>query len=307
LVYRRRSLSSACAGDEHSSGRGESKVPAEFDDSKAGPLFVYVSGPYSPGSAERDAEERSASIRSNVQKANDAAIAIAKKGHFPFVPHTMFLGWEDLEEVSRSLVMEMCHAWLRRCDALYFMEASPGAQSELELAMERRLPVYQELDAIPSSRDPAPSGISTQAFEGYLKEYEQCMESYRHTYETIWQAGALFGAISAAIVSFAEGDLALLAPIRIIFWYWGVFLPMNGYGEMRNDRLVEIEERLSGAVPGLDMQHYRKFSSSRKGESVLGRLRRLKWKWKPRVKEVVGAFALGLTVVQIYLLWLAVT
>lgn len=91
------------------------------------------------------------------------------------------------------------------------------------------------------------------------------MESFRHTYQTIWQVGALFTAISAGVLAFASDTndylqpwLLAFAPVPFLFWFFGVFLPMDNFGEVRLKRLVEIEEILRG-VPGLEMKHYQQF------------------------------------------------
>lgn len=146
-----------------------------------------------------------------------------------------------------------------------------------------------------------------QRLETYRVEYEQCMESYRHTYETIWQAGAVFAAISAGIVAFGGGDdgdldpvIQLLAPLPFLFWYLGVFRPMNRYGERRSDRLKAIEETLHQLV-GADLRHFREYDAERKSEPRVHRLVTLKWIWRPRVSEVVSILGVSLLVVEAWL------
>jgi hypothetical protein len=221
----------------------------------------------------------------------------------------MLRGWEDQQKMPRELVMAVATQWLARCDALFRIGASPGADAEWAMAIRLGLPVYVRLEDVPhATADPSGQprqGLSAEAFQASITEYEQCMESYRHTYETIWQASALFAAISAAIVAFGDriGSVSdLIAPLPVIFWYLGIFRPMNRYGEARNDRLVEIEESLSRAIPGLDMRHYRRFSALRKSESGLRRALTLQWLRRPRVKEVVTIFGVSLIALEVYLL-----
>ena len=74
-------------------------------------------------------------------------------------------------------------------------------------------------------------------------EYEQLAESYRHTYQTIWQAGSVFTAISAALLVFGSiengvpGKIYFLTklfwPLPFFFWWLGVFTPMDRYGKIR--------------------------------------------------------------------------
>ncbi|NGN65529.1 hypothetical protein G5C51_16695 [Streptomyces sp. A7024] len=152
----------------------------------------------------------------------------------------------------------------------------------------------------PDPPPPVPA-ISAEAIQAYLVEYQQCMESYRHTYATIWQASGLFAAIGAGLLTLGKGShIELIAPVPIIFWYLGVFMPLNRYGEMRNDRLAEIEERLSEAIPGLDMQHYRGFSNARKSMTTMQRVRQLQVIKRPRVSEVVTAFGVAMLTIEAY-------
>lgn len=146
-------------------------------------------------------------------------------------------------------------------------------------------------------------------FAGYLTEYQQCAESYRHTYATIWQAGGLFGIVSGAIVAIGstEGGLdpiiQVLAPLPLLFWYLGIFRPMNRYGEWRNERLSEIEATLQAIVPGLDMRHFRQYEAGRKRESRTRRLVTFKWVWRPRVSEIVAIFGTALLGAEVLLVW----
>lgn len=271
-------------------------------------MFIYVSGPYTPVGA-RCGHRRRHLLYSNISRADAVARELAQRGHVPFVPHTMLRGWEEQQRMPRTLVMAVATQWLARCDALFFIGASPGADVERAMATRLGLPVYNRLDDVPPATADPPGqprqGLSPEAFQASITEYEQCMESYRHTYETIWQASALFSAISAAIVAFGDriGSFSdLIAPLPVIFWYVGIFRPMNRYGEARNDRLVEIEESLSRAIPGLDMRHYRRFSTLRKSESGLRRALMFRWLTRPRVKEVVTIFGVGLIALEVYLL-----
>lgn len=276
------------------------------------PLFIYVSGPYS-APADLDPEARQAKIAKNIEAANSCALDLAEKGHIPFVPHTMMSGWEDTHNMPRETAMNICHQWVDKCDALFYMASSPGADAEHKRAVRRALPIYRSLEDVPVARQRSCSVLSDEAREALLIEYRECMESYRHTYATIWQAGGIFTAISAAVIALLALSsisdpstlrlFTILAPVPFLFWWRGVFTPMNRYGELRNDRLKEIEEELSGAIPGLEMWHFRRYSSSRKDESDLSRIIRFKWLWRPRVKEVVTLFGFAVLAVEVLLLY----
>lgn len=163
--------------------------------------------------------------------------------------------------------------------------------------------------------------LSEDAQRAFLVEYEQCMESYRHTYTTIWQAGALFAAISAAVLAFgtrggttilvtligsrpaADGGefwLTALAPVPFLFWYLGIFLPMNRYGEVRATRLADIEKTLSAGIPDLNMKHYINYNDSRPDRTGIRRLVAFQAHGL-RVHEVVNAFCIGVLIAD--LIW----
>src|SRR5260370_438388 len=105
------------------------------------PMYIYISGPYSaPPNAPASTKQQT--IDANISKADEIAVAIAKKGHFPFVPHTMMRGWEDMGKVERSCALNICKKWVEKCDALYFIAESEGAEIERQLAVCLSLPVY---------------------------------------------------------------------------------------------------------------------------------------------------------------------
>lgn len=149
-----------------------------------------------------------------------------------------------------------------------------------------------------------------RVFDGYKMEYEQCAESYRHTYATIWQAGGLFGVISGAIVAVgSSGDggldplLQVLAPLPLLFWYLGIFRPMNRYGEWRSKRLSVLEEEVFPKLESrLEMLHFSEYNTRRKKESSLYRALTFKWIWRPRVNEIVSILGISLLVAELVLI-----
>jgi Domain of unknown function (DUF4406) len=111
-------------------------------------MFIYVSGPYSPpaGGAPELNEQ---AIATNVKRANAVALLLVGAGHAPFVPHTMMFGWEDRDGVPRDLAMRVCREWVTRCDAIFVIGSSPGADMELEVAEQHGLAVYRSLEEVP--------------------------------------------------------------------------------------------------------------------------------------------------------------
>lgn len=265
-------------------------------------MFIYISGPYSPRDNITDIDLKEQAIKENIKRANDVALKITNKGHIPFVPHTMMQGWEDIHRVPRDQALNICHKWVEKCDALFFMAPSKGADSERQLATKLGLPIYRSLDDIPDTKTNSSLQISPEAFQAYLVEYQECIESYRHTYGTIWQAGAFSAAIAAAIISFTgNGDLfQFFTPLPLIFWYLGIFIPMNRYGELRNDRLMEIEELLNDNIPSLKMRHFSKYGHYRKNK--IGFFKRI-YKGKWRVNQVVTVFIILIIIMQFFLIW----
>lgn len=104
--------------------------------------------------------------------------------------------WEGTDQLGRERAMDLCYQWVKKCDALYFIAPSAGADRERELAKQNNIPIYRNLEDIPDASPASVQSLSREAREGYLVEYHECIDSYRHTYTTIWQAGAIFAAIS---------------------------------------------------------------------------------------------------------------
>lgn len=260
-------------------------------------FYIYVSGPYSP-TAEEAAADKDAAIQNNIEKARNIAFALMRKGHIPFVPHTMMEGWEDRYSIDRNTAIELCEQWVARCDAFFFIGSSPGAEQERKVAVKRGLPIYRNIEDVPNLVGEQPTSLSTQALEVYLEEYKQCAESYRHTYTTIWQAGALIAAGAGLLAASSDPIVQAFAPLPPLAWYLAVFLPMDRYGELRTQRLQELEDLFSSAIPGLQISHFRKYNEKRK--EALGP-RRLLGRW--RVKHALVTIMLCLGILQGLLLF----
>ena len=91
------------------------------------PKLIYIAGPY-----------RGATINEtvhNIQRAREAAEAVAKAGHYFFCPHLNSALVDGLMPDSFWLDMDL--ELLRRCDAIYMMhgwESSAGARKERVVA-----------------------------------------------------------------------------------------------------------------------------------------------------------------------------
>ncbi|MCP3934581.1 MAG: DUF4406 domain-containing protein [Actinomycetia bacterium] len=125
-------------------------MPAKPDDpADRRPLHIYVSGPYTPSLSDRQAGREAEAIERNVVRANRVALDLAKRGHYPFIPHTMMKGWEDVHRMSTEQILDICLKWVERCDALFFIEESTGARSELDYATKLGLRIFDDLDEVP--------------------------------------------------------------------------------------------------------------------------------------------------------------
>jgi len=110
------------------------------------PLVIYIGGPYSaPTLAEREA---------NTRRAMRAFLAILAKGHYPICPHLSHYPHEHHKQVTGKEIpyqvwIELDKQYLVRCDALYYLAPSPGADGELRLAQRAGLIVFRDLQDIP--------------------------------------------------------------------------------------------------------------------------------------------------------------
>jgi hypothetical protein len=89
-------------------------------------------------------------------------------------------------------------------------------------------------------------------FESFKLEYGHLAEGYRHNYQTIWQAGSVFMAISAALLVLGSSTvnhpsgidqlIKWIWPLPFFFWWLGIFTPMDRYGKLKLQRLQELEK-----------------------------------------------------------------
>jgi len=107
-------------------------------------MKIYIAGPYTASSDSQ--------IQKNVNNAIDAAIAVYKKGHYPYIPHLTH--WIELrsQETKQGLkwedYIEMDHVWLEVCDAFLFLKESRGANLELEFAKKNNKKIFYNINEI---------------------------------------------------------------------------------------------------------------------------------------------------------------
>jgi len=238
-------------------------------------LVIFVSGPY------RDTTKRTA--KGNVEEADRVGRQLLfERGHFPIVPHTMYRDWES-DGPARQQVLDMCKALVIRCDAIVVMndsEESAGSKEEQKVAEDLGLDVYvlgagNDLSVVPKASDVTlPAPYSEPRLKGYIEEYKQCGDSYRHIYQTIWAAGtvmvALAGALFALSAKFVEttgaweyNHLTLGAcGVPFLAWYFCVFRRMDYYGDLRAERMGEIEGEML-LLTGARLQTFSRYNAKR--------------------------------------------
>jgi hypothetical protein len=103
---------------------------------------IFVSGPYGDDNPPDV-------IARNVEKAKQVGKELTLRGHIPFIPHTMLHGWEDDKRFSGPDFKRIDFAWLFQCQALYFIDSSPGADVEKEVAIHKGMHVYYKMEDVP--------------------------------------------------------------------------------------------------------------------------------------------------------------
>jgi hypothetical protein len=87
-----------------------------------------------------------------------AGLEVYERGHYPFIPHlTHFVDLYsgDMSEFNLEYedYMEWDLAFLEVCDALLYLDPSPGADRELQKAEEMGIPAYGSVHEIPAEGD----------------------------------------------------------------------------------------------------------------------------------------------------------
>ncbi len=107
-----------------------------------GRLCIFVAGPYGDASPPHV-------IQRNIANAENVGRDILLKGHYPFIPHTMFARWERDPRFKRAEFLDSSDYWLTRCDALFYIGPSPGTDRELSLAKNMGKKIYRDINEIP--------------------------------------------------------------------------------------------------------------------------------------------------------------
>lgn len=106
-------------------------------------LMIMIAGPYSAPTAEGRA--------ANLAALNHAAAAVARKGHIPVIGVNAALPVLEAAALPPSdpLMMDISLALAARCDAVFQLAHSPGADREVETIRALGRPVYASIEAVP--------------------------------------------------------------------------------------------------------------------------------------------------------------
>ena len=111
-------------------------------------MKIYVAHRYNGGTLETLA---------NIGRAVDVGVELAKKGHYPFVPHLDCLiaiqskGCLPIEYYYNSSM-----AWLQASDAIFIVDAndvdtSKGVKAEFDWAVQNGFTIYYDLNKVPNA------------------------------------------------------------------------------------------------------------------------------------------------------------
>lgn len=115
-------------------------------------MMILIAGPYRSGTHD-DAEL----MARNLARLEAAALTVFQLGHLPMIGEwvalplmrhagSLFPG----DEVWEATQYPVAHSLLEKCDAVYRIEgASKGADQDVQIAVQRGLPVYYQLGEIP--------------------------------------------------------------------------------------------------------------------------------------------------------------
>lgn len=115
------------------------------------PLLILIAGPYRSGTGGDPAL-----IAQNLERLEAAAAPIHRLGHVPMIGEWVALpilrGMDEEESAQGDVMYETARRLLQHCDAVLRLPGeSSGADKDVEIALERGLPVYRSIEEIPAS------------------------------------------------------------------------------------------------------------------------------------------------------------
>jgi hypothetical protein len=118
-------------------------------------MLILIAGPYRGGTND-DPEL----IRQNMERLEAMALPIFRKGHTPMIGEWLALPLMKLagnksigDAVWDEIQYPIAHRILEKCDAILRIPGeSKGADNDVQIAIERGLKVYYNLDEIPDKQ-----------------------------------------------------------------------------------------------------------------------------------------------------------
>lgn len=110
--------------------------------------LIYVSGPLS-------GKDNHIGSLSNVKRAVEVAEKLYEKGWYSIVPH-LCVFYHKIIKRSKPDYTPTYARWigqdlvlLSKCDAMFYIAPSPGADAELKFALANNIKVYYHIDDVP--------------------------------------------------------------------------------------------------------------------------------------------------------------
>ncbi len=119
-------------------------------------MLILIAGPYRSGT-----NDDPKLIQQNMDNLEAMALPIFRKGHVPMIGEWVALpimqqaGSKTVgDEIWTEVQYPVAHRLLEKCDAILRIPgASKGADQDVQLAKEKGLKVYYNLDDIPNNSD----------------------------------------------------------------------------------------------------------------------------------------------------------
>lgn len=107
-------------------------------------MIIGIAGPYSADTIEKK--------QKNLDDLNLAAAKLLELGHIPLIGINAALPVVEKSTVKDKYeaIMKISLAIISKCDALYVIGESPGANMERDLTLSQLKPVYYSLEEIPA-------------------------------------------------------------------------------------------------------------------------------------------------------------
>lgn len=126
------------------------------------PLLILIAGPYRSGT-----NDDPNLLQRNLTRFEQAAWPLFQKGHVPMVGEWVALpvlssaGADGIgDPLAEDVLYPTAQRLLQHCDAVLRLPGtSRGADQDVEIALERGIPVYYSLDEVPGSEPSSPEVI----------------------------------------------------------------------------------------------------------------------------------------------------